>query len=176
MSTQNQAICDALKKLQAGAADAWVTISGRRYRIGPVDKAAFDGGCVVLATSHGYEVVELFMRKGYHAGGRWQVLSPRRRRYWTSVREIRALVLEGHERDRTSKRGTLFEILRMVATAPEGQLRPDFTTRARALSDSTVTTPATVHAFFAEVRSLTDADASSFVRAMVDPKFTGGYS
>lgn len=171
-----QAVCDAIKKLQAGEPDAWVTISGRRYRIGSVDKDAFAGGCVILATSHGYEVVELFQRKGYHTGGRWQVLSRRRRAYWTSVREIRALVLEGHERDRASKRGLLFEVLKMVATAPEGQLRPDFTARARALSSSTVTTPESVHAFFAEVWSLTDADASSFVRAMVDPKFTKEYS
>lgn len=70
---------------------------------------------------------------------------------------------------------TLLEILKMVSTAPEGQLRPDFTERARRLSESGDTTPEAVRSFFAEVAALTDADASSFVRALVDPRFTKEY-
>ena len=74
-----------------------------------------------------------------------------------------------------NKRGMLFEILDMVATAPENQLRPDYTARARALSDSATTTPESIRAFFGEVWALTDTDVSSFVRALVYPSYTKEY-
>jgi len=72
--------------------------------------------------------------------------------------------------------GTLFEVLRLVGTAPPTQLRPDMSARARRLHSSAATTPEEVHAFFSEVWLLTDTCASSFVRAMVDPRFTKGYA
>ena len=94
-----QAVSDALKKLKDGEQDVWVTINGRRYKIGLADPQTFAGGAVILATSRGYEVVELFKRKGPHEGlDRWQVQSSRKRAYWAGSKQIRALVLDGHAR------------------------------------------------------------------------------
>jgi hypothetical protein len=70
----------------------------------------------------------------------------------------------------------LMTILAMVGTAPATQLRCDFAERARALGKDETTTTEMIHQFFAEVAALTDVDASSFVRRLVDPKFTKDYA
>lgn len=94
----NQRVCDALKRLSSEAA-VWVTLRGRRYKLAPFDASVFGGGAVLLAVKTGYEVVELFKRKGPHQGlDRWQVHGRQRRAFWTSTNRVRALVVEGYPR------------------------------------------------------------------------------
>ena len=75
-----------------------------------------------------------------------------------------------------SDKSMLATLLSMVGSAPVTQLRTDYSERARALGRSETTTAAEIHAFFAEITALTDEDASSFVRQLVNPKFTRTYT
>lgn len=79
-----------------------------------------------------------------------------------------------HGRQKKRDGGMLLLILKAVGSAPVSQLREDLSAKARELSADGVA-PAKIHAFFAEVHALTDADASSFVRQLVNPQFTKGY-
>ena len=66
---------------------------------------------------------------------------------------------------------TLFEILEMLKTAPDGQMDEHWLKRCHEFTG----TEEELMQLFEEIHNTNDFETSKFIRTMVDPQYTRGY-
>lgn len=66
---------------------------------------------------------------------------------------------------------TLFEILEMLKTAPDGQMDEHWLKKCHEFTG----TEEELMQLFEEIHNTSDLETSTFIRTMVDPQYTRGY-